>query len=83
HLRTISQHRFTCVHRVSFISCGKIDQLKPPLCAATLTHPAWQGAVRTSLTERLRFFIDILVILFSFQRAIHLLSFFATKYNLP
>src|SRR5699024_6713268 len=42
------------VRRVSFISYGKNGQLKPPLCVATLTHLAWQGAVRTLLNGRLR-----------------------------
>src|SRR5690625_4571653 len=32
------------------ISRGRIDQLNSPLCAATLIHLAWPGAVRTSLT---------------------------------
>src|SRR5699024_1433035 len=40
------------VRHVSFISYGKNGQLKPPLCVATLTHLAWQGAVRTLLNGR-------------------------------
>src|SRR5690625_6704836 len=34
-----------------FISCRRIDQLNSPLCAATLIHLAWPGAVRTRSEE--------------------------------
>src|SRR5699024_10057005 len=46
----------------------RYGQLKPMLCASTLTHPAWRGAVRTSLNGLFRFSMEQGVIFFNYSQ---------------